>query len=101
MLNIDSYLHYFSRSQTPVWERLWRVLLQRERRATPARLSLNFFTIMKSGRGARSPWRTPDPDIPFKNIIMKSGEEAGTGPSFQRIMHSGNRINLFLSAVES
>ncbi len=49
-----------------------------QRKATPPRLSFNLFIIMKSGRGAWSPWRTPDPDIPFKNIIMKSGEEAET-----------------------
>ena len=37
--------------------------INRLRRATPARLSLNLFIIMKPGRGARSPWRTPDPEI--------------------------------------
>ncbi len=47
---------------------------------------------MKSGRGARSPWRTPHPDIPFKNTIIKSGEEAGAVPTDNNEMEQQETI---------
>ena len=53
---------------------------QIERRATPFRFSLNFVIIIKSERGAWSPWRIPRPDIPLK-YNNEFGTRSRNGPT--------------------
>ena len=57
-----------------VGRELWRVLLQRERKATPSRLSCIFFIIMKSGRRRLKPAQDLSPRF--------SGRGAGAALKF-------------------
>ncbi len=61
------------------------VFLQNSAEGDPFPIFLNFFIILKSGRGAWSPCRIPRSGIPFKNIIMLSERGAGTVPHFKEL----------------